>query len=420
MDKSATNILETSSARAQQEAAEREESLSDPFVAISTDPFDAQISETITSVVTAPSRSNVKSGEGSYQNFDALARPVSKKQRPLSSLIWSDDYDSSRSNLYSYDSTLEHKIRNGVSQTIAPPPRWHLDTGAREPGTLNSFRDRPLPAKMEEYRKRKQVLSAAVTRSPLLAFVEFSGRSGMDRLLLFHNAMRSELFSLYAISSSMEKRALDVNENDAESFYTWIGLFGDFVRLYFCASERYVFHTIESTCDMELKERLVRKNRCQAKLEIVFKLEALEGLKRRMNATSRNCSEVVQLLSKHVDSFALSLLQYLDAEIEQVPTILTSYFHEERILEMFQSIDDYILESANGQMLQVILSHGSHRDLKHQKRWLHQHIHRVYRHKTKLQTSVVTQKHLQRFYETHQRHVRGFLKAESEYAKLFA
>lgn len=399
------------------------EPFSDPIVSISTEASASLLDSSVVSVVTEPSRSHdraPKRDSATRQKSKALARPVSKKDRPLSSLIWSNDYLSSPTNLHSYDPSLERRMRQGVTISSAALPQWHLDTGAREPGTVNSLRDRPLPLELEDYRKRKQALVKTVTRSPLLAFVDFSGRSGMDCLLVYHNAIRFELFSLYAISSSIEKRALDVNENDAMSFYSWLGLFGDLIRLYFCASERFLFSVVEDTCDMELREVLIRKERSQAKVQIVSELESLEGLKRRMEATPEKCKEVVPLLSNMVDTFSLNLLKYLDAEIEQIPAVLTSYFHEERINEMFKNIDNYILESTNGSLLHVLLSLGARRSAQDQKRWIRQHIHRVYRHKTKLQTSIVAQRSLQRFNDTHQRHVRGFMKAESEYAKIFS
>jgi hypothetical protein len=400
--------------------------LSNAFLSISTEGSPPEWAQSATSLVTDRSRSRAagssgrRVASGERQQAEPLARAISRRERPLSSWIWSDEYLTQSSNPQSLDLAFERRIARGTTRLAPRPPPWGADGKAREPGTLDwKEQSLGLATDGEGARLRRTHLGRSVTRSPVLTFATLANTQGLDSLLVYHNAFRAELQSLYLIISSVEKRVHDLNESDIRSLYTWLGTFGDFLRLYFCAAERYVLNVIEDTCDMELREDMVSGERKRAKLRIVRWLEEMEALKRPMEAQPQTCSEVIPVLTGVADKLSMALLRYLNAEFEQLPSILSAYFHKPQLAAMFRQVDAHLLQSASGPLMHAMLSRGSAEKRGDQVRWLRRHVQRLYKHRTQLPSSVVAKRWSKRFLETHDSYARGFAQAESEYIRLY-
>jgi hypothetical protein len=403
--------------------------VSDTFVSVSTEGSAPAAEYSAISVVTEQHTEHVLSQDvrnntthllsGQQSQSDPLARIVSKRERPLSSWLWSDEFMSQSSQPQSIDLIFERRISRGVTIMEASVPSWVSEGRGRQPGTLNSAKHpRSLETDGEGARLRRQHIRQAITRSPVLEFTHMASSIYANRLRVYHNALRSELQSLYIIVSSLEKRMLDVNENDIEALYAWLATFGDLIRVYFCASERHVLNIIEDASDSELRDGLCSTQRKREKLRIIKILEDIEAMKRPMVARPQSCENVLPALVVHIDKFSMALLRYINSEIEQIPTILTNYFHADQLLLMFRELDLQLLQCPSGHLLQAMLARGSSEKTTDQGRWLKHQIHALLGAK-RLRPPLEVQRWSRMFVNVHMKYVSGFAKAESEYKRLY-
>lgn len=400
--------------------------LSSAFISISTDGSEPEmpLSTRSVSAETDPTpRPTVHATASPTQNFsgqDPLARVVSRHERPmLSSWIWSDDFNSQSSLPRSADFRFEKRILRGMTIVPGAPPAWFREPRGRQPGTLNLAKDsRALPLDGAGADLRRRHVKLSVTRSPVLAFTKLPVLESGGRIQLYHNALRGELRSLYTIVSSLGKRQFDLNERDVEAFYAWFALFGDFLRIYFSAGERHILNRIEDTADRELHDDMCSGPRKKRKLCIVRTLEEVESMKRPMQARPGACENVFPLLIDLVDKMSMSLLRYMNAELEQLPPILASYFHGSQLAEMFRQVDLQFLQSPSGPLLQVSLSRGSSERVADHTKWLKEHIQTLLG-VSRIRAPIDAQRWHKKYDEVHLKYVRGFAKAESEYKRLF-
>lgn len=402
--------------------------LSSAFVTVSTDGSapDEQFSTNSVSVVTDHTPKHTVKVVASHEPSSSqtpghpLARVVSKQERPiLSSWIWSDEFDSQSSQPRSLDNRFEKRILRGVTIVQGFPPAWFREPRGRQPGTLNLAKDSlPLSLDGGGAQMRRRHLKMAVTRSPVLAFTNLSLLERSNRIQVYHNAMRSELRSLYTITSSLGKRQYDLNESDVQAFYAWLALFGDFLRIYFSAGERYILNRIEDTADRELRDDMCSSARKKKKLSIVRTLEEIESMKRPMQARPGACENVFPVLIGLIDSLTMSLLHYMNSEFEQLPSVLASLFHTTQLQGMFRQVDLQMLQSASGPLLQVILSRGSSERSSDHGKWLKEHVQTLLG-VSRIRAPIEAQRWYKRYAEVHLKYVRGFEKAESEYKRLY-
>lgn len=401
--------------------------LSSAFVSISTDGSEPeeQFSTKSVSVDTCHTpkhtvRASASRTPSNLQAQDPLARVVSRHERPmLSSWIWSDDFGSQSSQPRSADLRFEKRILRGLTIFPGAAPAWFREPRGRQPGTLNLARDsRPLPLDVTGAEVRRKHVRMSVTRSPVLSFTNLPALESANRIQLYHNAIRAELRSLYTIASSLGKRQYDLNEKDVEAFYAWFALFGDFLRIYFTAGERHILNRIEDTADRELHNDMCSGPRKKKKLSIVRTLEEIESMKRPMQARPGACENVFPLLIDLIDKLSMSLLHYMNTELEQLPPILSSYFHASQLAEMYRQIDLQFLHSPSGALLQVTLSRGSSERVADHSKWLKEQFHGLLG-VSRIRAPIEAQRWQKKYDEVHLKYVRGFEKAESEYKRLF-
>lgn len=409
------------------EASEDDLHLSKVFVSISTDGSEPeeQFSTKSVSVQTdhTPKHTVQASASRTPSNFhgqDPLARVVSKQERPmLSSWIWSDDFDSQSSQPRSLDFRFEKRILRGVTIFPGDAPAWFREPRGRQPGTLNLAKDpRPLSLDGTGAEMRRKHVRRSVTRSPVLTFTKLPLLESANRIQLYHNAIRAELRSLYTIASSLGKRQYDLNEKDVEAFYAWFALFGDFLRIYFSACEHHILNRIEDTADRELRNDMCSGPRKKKKMAIIRTLEEIESMKRPLQARPGACENVFPVLIDLIDNFSMSLLRYMNTEFEQVPAILASYFHASQLGNMYKQIDERMLRSPSGYLLQVTLSRGSSERVSDHNKWLKEQVQALLG-VSRIRAPIEAQRWQKKYDEVHLKYVRGFEKAEREYMHLF-
>lgn len=403
------------------------------YLSISTEPSAVNWEISKESLVSDPTRSrsqaaifasNARTESSQQSKQDPLARAVSRRGRPLSSLLWTDEFLSQTSNTVSVDISFEQRLLRGTTRIPPVAPLWTNRTVVRAVGTLTDIRSpegrRKLAVSTEGEKLRVEHLRHAITASPVLTFTGVEDNSRGKHVYIYHNAIRAEVESLYTITSSLGKRKHDITNDDIVAFYSWLGVFGDFVRLYFCAFERFIINAIEQTSDMELYENMSSSKRKRSKLSIVRLFEEIEGLKRPMQVQVASRHEAISQAITLCDKLSMSLLKLIGDEIEQLPSLLTTYFHNHQIDEMFRQASEYLASNPSGSLLIVMLSVGSGIGSQARRAWLKRHVHHAKGQKAAVSATLVAQRWTRKFYETHTQYVRGFQKAENEYVRIFS
>jgi hypothetical protein len=393
------------------------------YLSISTDGPLPLSPDHVASMISHPTRSEhetsvfVSRGNDGTQP-ELLARAVSAKDRPLSSWFWSDEFVSASTGANTVNLTFERRLLRGVTNMGPPPPSWSV----RNPRVRGSLRTKRRPRLFHECgididaRRRRQI-GLTVERAPFLGFASLGTLAASDSMHIFHNAVRAELRDLHRIVMSLETRLVDVDDEDIRSFYAWLDGFGDFLRLYLAASERFVISVAEDASDIEFCENMLGNRRRNDKVQIVRMLEGVENLKRPMQARPDRQQLLLAELRAKVDDLTMAIIRCLSTEAEQLPSVLSSHFHEQQITEMFSRVKARMLESASGPLLLVALSRGSGHDVETRKKWLKTQSQQLIRSKTSAKAAV--QKWTRTFLDIHKEYVLAFVSAKKEYVDMY-
>jgi hypothetical protein len=361
-------------------------------------------------------------GDNRYLGNSSV-RAVTRRERPLSTWLWSDAFYSNITNSSCVDWSFERRILRALANVAPPPPAWKVE-GGREYGRVSArSRSTPLLDSGPEVRLRRDRVARSKQSVPdkLRDYPATQSHvSSFELMTIFHESIRAELRNLYGIVSSLDTRIYDLNRDDLQSFFAWLGTFGDFLRLYFASSERFLVSEIEKVSDMELFEEMSRSARKRARLRIVTLLEDIEILERPMEVRLDSCQEFIPRIAELSRKVTSEVLRHLDAEMEQLPAILSCYFHPKQIHGIFMQMTFRMRQSAAGSVLMGILSTEVRKNSGFQTDWLagNQPLSIIKRFAGRGSTRLA-RRWTKSFADYHQDHVLGFTAAEAEYRELY-
>jgi hypothetical protein len=353
----------------------------------------------------------------------SFARAIARRERPISSWLWSDAFYSNVTNSTSVDWAFETKILQAVSNVAPQGPLWKAK-GGREYGRITPrSRARPLcDAEPQACRRRDHVAMHGRSVPEILRDSSPTSfqLSPFEVPTIFHEAIRAELRSLHRILSSLETRMLDITSDDVQSFFAWIGPLGDFVRLYFASSERFLMGEIEAIADVQLREGMLPNRRKSSRLGIVKTFEGIERLKRPMQVHIESCAEFIPKLVELSDKLTTRILNHLDAETEQVPALLSSHFLPAQKAEVLGNMMHRMQQCSAGAVLMGILATGAGKNPGHQRDWLVQHQDvSMFKKLTGRWSARSADRWIRQCDSAHKSHAVGFLEAEAEYREFY-
>lgn len=392
------------------------------FVSVSSEGLEHVPEFQRASAVTAETLSAIAREQASQLNASphTPTQLLSRRVRPISSWLWSEISADDGSQPSSTDIFFERRLCIGVSKVSPRPPAWLLEGGGRELGRLTPRkRTKPLLDIGSDAELRRVHLEHENTRPPTYSFISLGPNIATNSVQVYHNAICMELRNMGLIASSLRKRVYDVNRDDVTSFFAWLTAFGDFLRIYFAASEKYVISVAEFASDSALREQMATHERKSCKMGIITYLEGIENMKRVAEAQTEELVSIVRKLCRMTDIFAAKIVDYLNVEIEQLPSLLQAQFQEKQIESFFHNISVQMHQQTTASILHTILSHGAASDEPSQRKWLRHHAQQLHKNKIISGRFIKPQYWIRKYNRTHQEHVLGFVKAEGEYGEIF-
>lgn len=278
-----------------------------------------------------------------------LARELPRRghlQHLGSTLTWSRDATSPDGSGFAQsvaDAEFEQTMLDGV--TTLPSVAGH---GPREFGTLRKEGD-ALPRGVEDVRRRQEHVEGRLVRAPVLR------RTKRQGLGVVRDGVVLELVDLYRMIGSIDVRRFDVGVEDVKALFAWFGLFENFVRVYFWVSEREVY-AASGVDDWGGLKGIVGKKRKEEKMGIVRMGEKVGEMKRVM-VGGRRVGRFVGELIRRVDGFAMRLLRFLNAEVEEVGRKFEERF-EGREKVVWEGLVRSIRKKEGGKEMIVLMGRG--------------------------------------------------------------
>jgi hypothetical protein len=364
------------------------------------------------------------SPRGNWNSGNSPVRAVSRRERPVSTWLWSDAFFSNITNSSGVDWSFERRILRALANVAPLPPSWKLE-GGREYGRVSAqTRSTPLLDSGSAVLLRRSHIAGSGRRVPDMlrdSQVNKSHVSSFELMTVFHDSIRAELRNLYEIISSLDTRMYDINLDDIRSCFAWLRTFGDFIRLYFASSERFLVSEIENVGDMELIEEMSRSARKHARLRIVTLLEDIESLERPMQVRLDAFQDFIPKIADLSHNFTSKVLRHLDAEKEQLPAILSCYFHPKQIHNIFLQMTAHMHQCAAGSVLMGILATGMRKNPRFQIEWFAKNLPiSMMRKMTGRGGARLARRWTKSCTDCHQDHVLGFTAAEAEYRELYS
>lgn len=344
---------------------------------------------------------------------------ATRHTRPFISWLWSDSLILDESSTISHDVALERRIYMGMSQVFPPPPPWILKD-QREAGRLTPRkRSRPLLDIGPDADVRREHLDATNVRPCFYPFVPLESDVATNEVQVYHNAICAELGNLQIITLSLKRRMYDINNDDTDSFFAWLAAFGDFVRFYLASFEKHVFAALESARSDVLQEKMEKTERKKAKLEILSYMEEIERMKRILQAKIGAPQKIILALCRLSDDLAQKIIEYLNREIEQLPSALSANFQDKQLQAAFDNVAVQMSRQRTACLLHVMLSRGAETNDILRKRWLRKHAQDLANSTFIPQGFMRAQQWERKYNRLHQEYFLAFVRAESEYAEIF-
>eukprot|EP00188_Purpureofilum_apyrenoidigerum_P001396 Plantae.Rhodophyta-Purpureofilum_apyrenoidigerum.ctg17642.p1 GENE.Plantae.Rhodophyta-Purpureofilum_apyrenoidigerum.ctg17642~~Plantae.Rhodophyta-Purpureofilum_apyrenoidigerum.ctg17642.p1 ORF type:complete len:340 (-),score=55.80 Plantae.Rhodophyta-Purpureofilum_apyrenoidigerum.ctg17642:349-1368(-) len=159
------------------------------------------------------------------------------------------------------------------------------------------------------------------TNQPPLRLISVGTNKARDLLALAHNALRTEVDTLFRICNSLESQANYLIPIDMERFGRWTSKFSGFVQKFFDYENRELFPLLEQSPKGPLNGHLSVRKRRLVRESVKHQLREIEDwTSRAQSAPTDELSEYFKLLRCPVDKLGLILFGYLDREVMTLPS----------------------------------------------------------------------------------------------------